>query len=294
MEPYAPIDFFTCLAESKEFAEFTAISTELVDLRVTLHDSSFTRTKSLHDLAKSSPLCSLIRVNQEGLASCNTCDREYCARAVKSGHAIRYDCHAGLIDMAIPVFVEGRHIASLMCGQFLASPASEKGLCEFCQRNHRFGLTPAVAREAYYQAPYLPSEKIDLVLRLFSFFVNHFCETLRRIRELSLAKERNEILAARQYIQAHFYENITLADLADHVHLSPAYFSHLFHQIVGVSLTNYIQKVRVEGVKKRLKTTTDSITRIAFDCGFNNLAHFNRVFRKFEGCAPGYYRKCKL
>lgn len=294
MDTHTSIDFFDYLSKSKEFKEFADILTNLIGLRAALYDKEHKRTRGLHDPKKGNPLCDLIRAKEEGLNRCNACDWEHCNLAIRSGQPLRYICHAGFIDMSIPIYVDGKHISSIMCGQFLPEPPSEKGLREFCRRNSCYGFTPSKVRKAYYQAPYISSEQIDLVLKLFSFFVHHLCENLQRIQNLSLAQERKEISAAREYVVAHFHENITLADISKHIHMSPAYFSHLFHKLSGTNLTKYIQKTRMEAVKRKLESSTDSITQIAFDCGFNNLTHFNRVFQSHEKCTPSRYRKDHL
>jgi methylphosphotriester-DNA--protein-cysteine methyltransferase len=57
-----------------------------------------------------------------------------------------------------------------------------------------------------------------------------------------------------------------------------------------VTFTKYIQSLRVKEAKRFLTETDNSITAVCFACGFNNLTHFNRVFRGAEGCSPRQYR----
>jgi methylphosphotriester-DNA--protein-cysteine methyltransferase len=58
----------------------------------------------------------------------------------------------------------------------------------------------------------------------------------------------------------------------------------------GVTFTKYVQSLRVKEAKRLLAETDNSITAVCFACGFNNLTHFNRVFRGAEGCSPRQYR----
>lgn len=93
----------------------------------------------------------------------------------------------------------------------------------------------------------------------------------------------------------HIYNNysckITLEDVCRVTALSPSHFSYLFKCVTGKSFTKYLNYVRVMKAAEMLLTTGKSITEIAFDCGFNDLAYFCRVFKKEIGVPPAKYRK---
>jgi AraC-like DNA-binding protein len=96
---------------------------------------------------------------------------------------------------------------------------------------------------------------------------------------------------AWKYIHEHFREPVRLAEIARVASLSPAYFSSVFHRYAGMTVTTYLQLTRVNAAKDILAKTSERITDIAFDTGFNNLTHFNRVFCKIAGCSPREYRR---
>ena len=54
---------------------------------------------------------------------------------------------------------------------------------------------------------------------------------------------------------------------------------------------DYLNRQRIEQACFRLTTTSDSVTDIAYDTGFNDLSYFIRIFRKYKGISPGKYRK---
>lgn len=83
------------------------------------------------------------------------------------------------------------------------------------------------------------------------------------------------------YIEAHYKEANSLKVLADIAHFSPTYLSRMFHQETGCTLCSYINKKRIENAKRLLLQSEQSIQEIAIDCGFINISHFNRVFKKF-------------
>jgi AraC-like DNA-binding protein len=85
--------------------------------------------------------------------------------------------------------------------------------------------------------------------------------------------------------------DLQLADAAAAAGLSRAHFSHLFHKKTGTTFTRYVQNRRIAEAKRLLEETTRSITEICYDCGFNSLTHFNRVFRRGARCSPSAFRK---
>jgi len=100
------------------------------------------------------------------------------------------------------------------------------------------------------------------------------------------------MLSVYDYIEQHLSEDITLQKLADLVHLSPNYFSHLFKQLNGISLWEYITAKRIEkSVRLILSRESLSITEIATKCGFNNTVNFNKAFKKQKGMTPSELRK---
>ena len=95
---------------------------------------------------------------------------------------------------------------------------------------------------------------------------------------------------AREFIAANHAEDVTLSMVAKAVHMSTFYFCKQFKKATGLSFTNYLSRVRVEKAKEMLLDPHVRISEVAFDCGFQSLTHFNRVFRKLIGASPTAYR----
>ncbi|WP_252979975.1 helix-turn-helix transcriptional regulator [Eisenbergiella tayi] len=92
------------------------------------------------------------------------------------------------------------------------------------------------------------------------------------------------------YISTNFNHSITLEEVADAVHLHPAYFSSIFKQCSGSSFKEYLNMVRVEESKRLLSNTEYSIIDIAVACGFDDQSYFSKVFKKYTGMTPKQYR----
>lgn len=103
--------------------------------------------------------------------------------------------------------------------------------------------------------------------------------------------KNNEIIKkAIRHISKSFSENLTLDDVAAHVHLNPAYFSTLFRQSTGSTFKEYLNMVRVEESKRLLSNTELSIIDISMAVGFMDQSYFSKVFKKYTGLTPKQYR----
>lgn len=96
------------------------------------------------------------------------------------------------------------------------------------------------------------------------------------------------------YLSQNASEPIAQKDAARKVRLSPAAFSRFFRRAVGKTFSTYLTDLRLSDVSRRLLETNDSISRIAFDAGFENLSTFNRAFRRARGLSPREFRRDAL
>ncbi|MED4599972.1 AraC family transcriptional regulator [Paenibacillus validus] len=97
-----------------------------------------------------------------------------------------------------------------------------------------------------------------------------------------------------QYINQHFTENITLADLSKALHLNKYYICHSFKEVTGYTVNNYLMSKRIEEAKKLLLTTNEPVSAIAEKIGFNTSVHFSRSFKQYAGVSPQIFRKVSV
>ncbi len=287
--------FFRQLMGSPEFTRFALILKQLTGLSMALNtpDVGTTRLGVSGDIGN--PLCKMIRGTVEGARRCEGCDRTHHARAGADGKARLYKCHAGFLDMAIPIMVQGKHVATISSGQVLPEQPSDASFRRICLRLGGLGLPARRLRAAYDRAPWMSRDRLRPVMQLLETFSNQMCGSAWRIRELEASLERPQIRKARDLVEERFRDSgLRLADAATRAGISITHFSHLFHKETGVPFTSFVQSRRIEEAKRLLAETDKTITEICFECGFNSLTHFNRVFRRGEGCSPTQYRLAPL
>ena len=101
------------------------------------------------------------------------------------------------------------------------------------------------------------------------------------------------IYPAVAYVHNHRQEMVTMNDMARLCHLSPSYFSRLFRREMGENFINYVNRIKVQWAKERLRNSNDSVVQIAQELGYMDSSYFISVFKKFEGTTPLAYRQHK-
>jgi YesN/AraC family two-component response regulator len=95
-------------------------------------------------------------------------------------------------------------------------------------------------------------------------------------------------------IQERYWDQLSLSALARQVGMSKYRLSHLFREVLGVTFRDYLLKVRLERAKTLLAAGHISITEVAQDVGFGDLARFDKVFKRYTGFTPSAYRSSNL
>lgn len=93
-----------------------------------------------------------------------------------------------------------------------------------------------------------------------------------------------------EYINIHFAQRLTLGEVANAIGIAGASLSRYVKMSTGLTFTDNLNEIRLGHVARMLIETTHSISEVAFECGFNNLANFNRIFKKRNKCTPGEFR----
>jgi AraC family transcriptional regulator len=92
------------------------------------------------------------------------------------------------------------------------------------------------------------------------------------------------------YIHAHVDQDLSLAELASVINISPTYFARLFKQEMGISPHQYVIQQRVEQAKSMLSKTDLAIADIAFQVGFSSQSHLTKQFKRIIGITPKQVR----
>lgn len=92
------------------------------------------------------------------------------------------------------------------------------------------------------------------------------------------------------YIKQNYFEPVSLQDVAASQYLTPEYLSKFFKNQMGVTFTRYLNEFRLSQAVKELMGTDNSVTKVAMNNGFPNLASFNKIFKEVYNTTPAEYR----
>ncbi|WP_251550302.1 response regulator transcription factor [Neobacillus muris] len=102
---------------------------------------------------------------------------------------------------------------------------------------------------------------------------------------------KDTIRKAIRYIDQHLKDDLTLKDVAAHVHLNPSYFSVLFKEQVNLNFSEYVTRRRIQRAKELVISTDLPISEIAEEAGYKTAKYFIKIFKELEGMTPSAYRK---
>ncbi|AFH59379.1 response regulator transcription factor [Paenibacillus caseinilyticus] len=104
-------------------------------------------------------------------------------------------------------------------------------------------------------------------------------------------KNRNLVTKTMAYVEEHYMESCSLAEVAEKLHMSGTYFSKVFKRETGDTFTNYVTKVRMEKAKLLLSNTDMKIFEVAAAVGYDDPNYFTNVFRTTQKISPTEFRK---
>ena len=137
----------------------------------------------------------------------------------------------------------------------------------------------------------------DSVLELLSIL--HDLSISRNMHTLSDATFSNveithssrRVERAIEYMNLNFQKSITLSEVAKLSNMTEVAFSRFFKNRTGITFMDSLLEMRLGHASRLLIDTSQSVAEVAYNCGFNNISNFNRLFKKKKGCTPKAFRE---
>jgi len=135
--------------------------------------------------------------------------------------------------------------------------------------------------------PFYELETVGLFYKLF--YQLYVSGHIVKSRTSSVDKGIHTVITLLEWIELHHSDRITLAEISNVTGLSEKYICRIFKEYTAKTVMDYVNEYRIE--KACSKMSSNSITQTAFDCGFNDLSYFCKVFKKYKGMSPSEYKK---
>lgn len=275
------------------------------------------------------PFCEAVRALPVYERRCLRCRMLAGLESVRRGRFFPCLCHCGVLCAAVPIQVDGRYLGAVLFGGGRLPEGEEEARVERLVGEVSIfaGEGDAVRRDLAEKFQALPElsvrrmEEIGGMLEaLLSSLSARPCAQTPRSRVPALhgggpelspgvltldglreppeaavsAPGSSPIYPALVYLLDHPGEMVSMSSMAELCHLSPSYFSRLFHRETGETFVNYMNRQKIELAKKRLTDSRDSVSSIAYGLGFRDVSYFISVFKRIVGVTPLDYRRFGL
>lgn len=207
------------------------------------------------------------------------CRWQIAAEAARSGKPFISRCHAGAVELVLPLLRSGKHLATIFAGTFRDPELKLPSSC------------PKELDQLYNSLPVWRPNNVALYLREMEMLGT----TLLSLAENERFSSGNTGHGRKALIEEFFRFNLStpklgLKNLADKLELSQSRTSHILQQEFNQSFSQLLNQVRIERVCQLLSSTEMTLAKIAQLCGFRNEYYLSRVFRRETGMPPGSYR----
>jgi AraC-like DNA-binding protein/ligand-binding sensor protein len=236
------------------------------------------------------PFCALMAKSSRTCAAC--LETQAKLSESKGTEARSATCFAGLCDTAVPVSVDNKIIGYLQTGQVLLKKPSKAQFARTAKQLTEWGMTVDLRalEEHYYATRIIKPSQYEAMVRLLIIYAQHLSIVCNQILVQQENAEPPKITKAREFINAHQADDLSLGDVARAVNTSSFYFCKMFKKATGLNFTDYLSRIRIEKAKNLLLNPNRRVSEVAYEVGFQSLTHFNRVFRKLCGQSPTDYR----
>ncbi|MBR0218792.1 MAG: helix-turn-helix domain-containing protein [Clostridia bacterium] len=263
------------------------ISVHILNAALTVHWHRFL-PYNLHQNA----YCLSIKESTDAWNHCIKCQKRVLEKAQTDGAYVGA-CWAGCREAIFPLSrADGKTIAFLSVSGYAAP--KEVALPRIARASRDFSLSSEKLMESYAS---LRSDEPDMAhLRRVIAPLQHMFTLLIEYHH-ALCKPQMPMTSTvcfyeqlLEYINRHFAERITLRNLSEKYHCSYSCISHLFRQFGNETFTQALSRVRMDAARKYLEYTRQSVTEIAFSCGFEDPNYFSSAFRRENGLSPTAWR----
>lgn len=232
-----------------------------------------------------SDYCYTIQLNNKKRSPCKASDIKLLKQCQSQKKIVMHCCHAGLIDVAVPITFENFILGYIIFGQL----KTEMDFSKVQKKISALHLNINEMKEYYNKLEHISDKKIQSITSLAEVIVQHIM-TENMLKPCLFSK----IEHVTEYINEHLHEKITIKQLCDETHLSTSILYKKFHDHFGCTVNDYINTKRVEKSLVLLRKTDLSIEEIAEHIGFTAASYFSRIFKQKMGMSPMKYRQESL
>lgn len=150
--------------------------------------------------------------------------------------------------------------------------------------NILYDMIKAYSSNSHYKLTYL-----NLYLSLFLTILADYLENTEKVNDQTPLLDK-KIKGIVTYINDNLECQLSLEKISNCFHMDKYYLCRFFKEHTGLSVIDYVNRKRILTAEKLITQNKHTITDIAFMVGFNNLTHFERIFKQYTGSTPRNYK----
>lgn len=230
--------------------------------------------------------CKMIQSTEEGRRRCEVSDGALLCRCRECGHAVTHQCHAGLSDMAVPLFEQGIPAGYFLFGQINELREEPLPFDAVYERVRDLGLDREALEREYGCVRFLTREQVESATRLVTMLTRYIW-----MEDMILSQADSRFEKLVEYVNGHLRESLSVDLLCRTFHMPKNLLYRCFHEKYQCTVNGYILCQRMERAKALLRTTEDSVSSVGALVGIEDGNYFCRMFKREVGCSPLQYRK---
>ena len=243
-----------------------------------------------------SPFCEALNLCQTACGACLDTNRRLMKEAEVNGPTTCH-CFAGLCATAVPINLGAAVIGFLKTGQVFSQTPTEsqfESILGMIGRKTLNKKSHDLLKDAYMHTRYVEPLRYQSMVTLLQSFAEQLSEHANSLSIIEDGSEPSAIAKARKYIHENLDQPLPLGQVARQAGLSESHFCRLFKDSAGLTLTDYVNRCRIDWAKRELLRPEARISEIAFIVGYQSLSQFNRSFVRIVGSSPTQYRRERL
>jgi AraC-like DNA-binding protein len=276
------------LRRSRLFRDYESVFTKATGLPLALRPLDYWQLE--HQGKKhQNPFCALLAERPATLAVCLQAHQDMIDHTGILPHTVT--CPFGLTETAVPVRLGADVIGYLRIGQVLRHMPVKWDATKVSREVERHGVRfSGEIRKAWEKNPLIPPDKYNAIVRLLTFFAGQLSALTNQIVLEKQNAEPPLVQKAREYIDEHKTEPLSLSAVAKAAGASVFHFCKVFHNATGLKFTDYVARVRLDDARTQLLNPNRRVSEVAYDVGFQSLTQFNRMFKRVFGQSPTEFR----
>jgi AraC-like DNA-binding protein len=276
------------LRRSRLFRDYESVFTKATGLPLALRPLDYWQLE--HQGKKNAnPFCALLAERPATLAVCLQAHEDMIRHTGELPHTVT--CPFGLTETAVPVKLGAEIIGYLRIGQVLRHLPAKSDTTKVSRALERCRVPfKGEIRKAWETNPLIPPDKYNAIVRLLTFFAEQLSALTNQIVLEKQNAEPPLVQKAREYIDKHKMEPLSLSAVAKAAGASVFHFCKVFRKTTGLKFTDYVARVRLEDARTQLLNPNRRISEVAYDVGFQSLTQFNRMFKRIFGQSPTEFR----